>query len=138
MYAEGESVSQDYAQALKWFRKAVERGDAMAQSGLAEMYRQGHGVPQDYAEAMKWYRKAADQGHSPAQFFLGEMYHMGQDVPQDYVLSHMWLNLGASKGYKSATKLRDLIAKEMTPADISKAQRRAREWVAAFEKRKKK
>ena len=42
---------------------------------------------------------------------------------------NMWGNLGASNGNENGAKLRDLVAKKMTPADISKAQRLARECV---------
>ena len=41
----------------------------------------------------------------------------------------MWLNLAALDGLKIAVKNRDIIAKKMTPADVSKAQRLAREWL---------
>ena len=57
-------------------------------------------------------------------------------MPQDYVQAHKWFNLAATKGDKDAVKNRDNVAKKMTPADISKAQKLAREWWAAFKKRK--
>ena len=44
----------DYPQAVKWFRKAAEQGNAFAQFNLGQIYTQGKGVPQDYAEAVKW------------------------------------------------------------------------------------
>jgi hypothetical protein len=76
---------------------------------------------------------------------LGALYFLGRGVLQDYVLSHMWINLPAASYSASenrkrdkAIELRDTIAREMTTFDISKAQRLAREWVATFEKRKKK
>ncbi|MGN6876123.1 tetratricopeptide repeat protein, partial [Neisseria sp. P0021.S007] len=47
MYADGEGVRQDYAEALKWYRKAAEQGDARAQSDLGLMYANGQGVRQD-------------------------------------------------------------------------------------------
>jgi len=37
----------------------------------------------------------------------------------------------------TAVKVRDIVASEMTPAQFAEAQRLAREWMAAFEKRKK-
>ncbi|OGT23135.1 MAG: hypothetical protein A2342_00485 [Gallionellales bacterium RIFOXYB12_FULL_54_9] len=37
MYALGQGVPQDYAQAAYWRRKAAEQGDADAQSNLAHM-----------------------------------------------------------------------------------------------------
>ena len=58
-------------------------------------------------------------------------------MPQDYVQAHMWWNLAATHGNKTAVKNRDIVAKKMTPAKIAEAQRMARDWVAAFEKRKK-
>ena len=67
MYAEGEGVEQDYTEAAKWFRKAAEQGDAVAQYTLGIMYSEGEGVSQDYKKAVKWFRKAAEQGDSAAQ-----------------------------------------------------------------------
>ena len=64
----------DYAEALKWYRKAAEQGDASAQYNLGNGYRRGKGVTQDYAEAANWYRKAAEQGNAWAQSNLGVMY----------------------------------------------------------------
>jgi len=65
--AQGHGVPQDYAEAMKWFRKAAEQGDAQAQRNLGIMYHGGQGVSQDYGEAMKWFRKAAEQGDAQAQ-----------------------------------------------------------------------
>ena len=90
-------MPQDYAEAVKWYRKAADQGYPAAQYNLGVMYDQGQGVPQDYAEAARWYRKAADQGDANAQLGLGVMYAKGQGVPQDYVEAHMWLNLAASR-----------------------------------------
>jgi TPR repeat protein len=57
----GHGVTQDYTEALKWFRKAADQGEAKAQANLGKMYAMGHGVLQDYAPALAWFRKAADQ-----------------------------------------------------------------------------
>lgn len=58
----GHGVSQDYAVAAGWYRKAAEQGKASAQWGLGLLFERGDGVPQDCATAANWYRKAADQG----------------------------------------------------------------------------
>ena len=97
------------------------------------MYDNGEGVPQDDAKAVKWYRKAAEQGNADAQFFLGFMYDAGRGVPQDDAQAHMWYNLAASRfppgeNLDRAVKIRDLLAKMMTPAQIAEAQKLAREW----------
>ncbi len=107
---------------------AAEQGAALAQYNLGVMYRLGKGVPQDSDEAQKWYRKAAEQGHVKAQNALGSLYDKGRDVPQDFVKAHKWYNLAATHGDVIARKNRDILAKKMTPADISKAQKLYREW----------
>ena len=95
----------------------------------------GDGVPQDYVEAAAWYRLAAEQGNASAQNNLGFMYATGEGVPQDNVEAHMWLNLAASRSSgeqrERVVTTRDAVAERMTPADLSEAQRRAREWHAA-------
>ncbi len=123
----------DYATALREWRPLAEQGDATAQYNLGAMYDKGQGVPQDDAEAVRWYRKAAEQGFALAQYNLGRMYYKGQGVPQDYVQAHMWNNLAASRFFPGerrdrAVKSRDIVAKRMTPAQISEAQKLAREW----------
>ncbi len=117
------------AVALKWYRMAAEQGDADAQTDLGIMYDNGFGVPQDYAAALKWYRKAAEQGYADAQHSLGDMYANSYGVTQDYVQAHMWFNLSAAQGDETARENRDIVAKKMTPAEISKAQAMAREWL---------
>ena len=129
MYASGRRVPQDYKEAVKWYTKAAEQGNADAQNSLGFMYANGQGVPQDYKEAVKWYTKAAEQGHAKAQYNLGGMYGDGQGVPQDNVYAHMWANVASSNGYKIVGKLRDRVAKSMTPEQIAEAQRLARECV---------
>ena len=71
MYLNGWGVPEDDAEAVKWYRKAAEQGDADAQSNLGGMYANGWGVPEDDGEAVKWYRKAAEQGHASGQYNLG-------------------------------------------------------------------
>jgi uncharacterized protein len=68
MHAEGQSVPlpQDYTEALKWFRKAADQGDASGQFNLGNMYDKGEGLAGNNAEAVKWYRLAADQGYAAA------------------------------------------------------------------------
>jgi TPR repeat protein len=67
-YLLGQSgLSQDYAEALKWFRKAAEEGNSSGQTRLGQMYVHGLGVEKGYAEALKWYRKAADQGNAQGE-----------------------------------------------------------------------
>jgi TPR repeat protein len=130
MYRKGQGVPQDYKTAVKWYRLAAEKGNARAQFNLGFMYNKGDGVPQDYKTAVKWYKLAAQQGDAIAQNNLGTMYDKGTGVLQDYVRAHMWFNIASISGKnKNASKNRDIVAKQMTPAQIAEAQKLARECV---------
>ena len=96
------SNQENYAEAVKWYRKAAEQGFTFAQSDLAVCYRKGQGVPQSYNEAVKWYRKAAEQGHAKAQCNLGVCYAQGQGVPQSYTEAVKWFRKAAEQGYAQA------------------------------------
>jgi TPR repeat protein len=94
----GEGVLQDFVQAVAWYRKAANQGDADAQFNLGESYRNGQGVSQDYAQAAAWYRKAAEQGDSLAQVNLGVLYDHGQGVRKDYKQAAAWYRKAAEQG----------------------------------------
>jgi len=125
LYSKGEAVPQDYERARTGAETPPAEGDFDA--GDAE-YFQG-----DYATAVREWRPLAEQGHAKAQFYLGVMYGFGQCVPRDYVQAHMWFNVAASRHPPGrdrdlAVRNRDIYAKLMTPAQISEAQKLAREW----------
>ena len=83
-------------------------------------------------------RVKANAGDAGAQYNLGLMYGNGQSVQEDYVEGYKWLNLAASRASsekKRYAETLDVVAKTMTPAQLAKAQKLAREWLAAFEKR---
>jgi TPR repeat protein len=65
-YANGDGVTQDYAEAAKWYRLAADAGNTAAQRSLGYLYGSGKGVPQDYAEAQKWFQKASSRGDADA------------------------------------------------------------------------
>ncbi len=126
----------DYGAALRELRPLAEQGHAQAQYKLGRMYRAGVGVPRDAAVAAIWSRRAAEQGDALAQFDLGIMYATGQGVAQDYVQAHLWFDLAARQQdvafriSSRAASIRDLVAEEMTAAQVAEARRLAREWTA--------
>ena len=131
MYANGEGVPEDDAEAARWYRLAADQGDADAQHNLGVMYYNGEGVPEDDAEAARWFRLAADQGDADAQHNLGVMYYDGEGVLQDNVTAHMWFNIAGANGAEDGRDDREIIERKMTPADISEAQKRARICMAS-------
>ena len=97
-YFAGNGVPKNEAEALKWFRRAADKGHAKAQFNLAKMYENGLGVPQDEVEAVKWYRTAADQGYVSAQEQLGWMYLEGIGVSKDHAEALKWYRKAADQG----------------------------------------
>jgi TPR repeat protein len=70
MYDNGYGVPENDAEAVKWYRKAVEQGLATTQSNLGLMYARGEGVPENDVEALKWYSLAKAQGNKRAAGLL--------------------------------------------------------------------
>jgi len=82
----------------------------------------------DYTTALRLIRPLAEQGDASAQYNLGVFYDNGLGVPQDLVRAYMWFTLSAAQGKDGAAVFRDLIARRMTPTQITEAQKLAREW----------
>ena len=147
----------DYKEGLKWHIKAAENGDRDAQAYLASLYESGApNLLQDYKEALKWYQKAAEQGDTWSMGHLGFMYGDSEYknvVRKDLIKSYLWLNLCtcysipyAPSQYIKTTpsfeskmikmdedskKEQDQcfskVSKQMTPDQVAKAQRLAKE-----------
>ena len=64
-------MQKDDAEAVRWYRRAAEQGDALAQSNLGVSYRDGRGVSQGDEAAVSWFRGAAEQEDAAAQSNLG-------------------------------------------------------------------
>ena len=67
MYATGEGVPKNDAEAARWYRMAAEQGVARAQHNLGYMYGTGEGIPKDYVQAYAWFNIAAAQGEKIAK-----------------------------------------------------------------------
>ena len=89
---EGYGVTQDRAEAVKWFLKAAEQfiPDSEAEYMLGVCYRDGLGVEQDRAEAAKWFRKGAGHTDDYNAYGLGVCYMEGYGVEQDMKEAVKW------------------------------------------------
>lgn len=90
-------VKKDKAEAMKWYHKAAEQGDAKAQVKLGICYK--YGEEENCNEAVQWFCKAAEQGDAEAQVQLGICYLDGEGVDQDYVEAVKWFRKAADQGY---------------------------------------
>ncbi|MDH3280119.1 MAG: sel1 repeat family protein [Gammaproteobacteria bacterium] len=77
MYRDGRGVVQDYAETLRWWRKAAELGAIDAQYALGNMYAGGSGIAQDNILAHMWYDIATKQ---PGDEWLRAIAGSNRDV----------------------------------------------------------
>ena len=103
----GLAVSQEnkgnMSEAIKWYRKAAENGDHLAQYRLGHFYDKGEGgVQQDKAEAVKWFRMGAEQNQIVCQYVLGLHYENGEGVDKDMDEAVKWYREAAKNGQRNA------------------------------------
>jgi len=119
LFYKGIGVEKDFKKAAQWFRRAAEKGHAVAQYNLGIMTYLGQGVEQDYRQAAEWFRRAGEQDHAAAQYNLGFLYYEGKGVERDNLQAYMWIDRAASLGDDKAVKARDTLQKAL-PKDIFK------------------
>ena len=126
MYLMGQGVTQDRAQALKWFQAAAVQGNVDAQFLLGSMLL----LPQkDVGEGLKWLRLAAEQGLQDAQYLLGKAYLRGaEQLARDPVQGGMWLRLAAKENKQFYQDELQSAEGQMTPDQVRKAKELAAEW----------
>ena len=92
MCRNGDGIAQDNKQALDWFTKAANQGDAKAQLNLGMMYRKGEGVPRDYVQAYFWWSLAGAQGETDARRNIDatEKLMSTEQIAQAQYLTREW------------------------------------------------
>ena len=93
------ACQEDYAEAVRCYRRAADQGFASAQWLLGTAYETGYGVPLDYVQAHMWLNLAASR------------YPASQKEQRE-----------------NAIDGRDFVASKMTPSQIAEAQKLARDW----------
>lgn len=99
-YKKGKGVKKDKEQALYWYGRAAEQGDAENQFNLGMQYLELN----DYKQAIYWYKKAAEQNHLHAQVIIGCFYYMGEGVSKDWEEAAKWFKMAADQGNDEAMK----------------------------------
>lgn len=74
------------------------KGDAPAQTLVAEILARGLGMPANAAEAAKWYQRAAEQGVPEAQFQYALILIDGRQVKKDEKKAQVLLQAAAEAG----------------------------------------
>ena len=97
MYAHGEGVPEDDAEAVRWYRLAAEQGDVTAQYSLGVMYATGEGVSEDLAITYARYNVAGAQGmdfaneskNAVAERMTRAQIARAQELSQEYWSSYV-------------------------------------------------
>lgn len=91
----------DIVNAITWYRKAAELGNAPAQTRLAYLLDNS----EENESALDWYRKAADQGYAEAEYGLAQMYAAGEGTEKDELQALEWFQRAADQGHLPAIRL---------------------------------
>ncbi len=125
-YADGLFVEQDYVQAMEWFEKAADLGNADAMVWIGDFYLDGQGVEQDYAKAFEWYEKGLNLGNTDSMNCIGRMYKDGLGVEQDYFQAMEWAKKSAELG--NVTAMRNIAYLYENGLGVEQDSVKAQEW----------
>jgi TPR repeat protein/tRNA A-37 threonylcarbamoyl transferase component Bud32 len=130
MYALGQGVEMDWAEATRWFRKAADQGQGESQYSMGLRYQLGQSVALDHKEAARWFRLAADQGIGTAAAALARQYAAGEGVSQDLVEAYEWAAVAAKQpDPNSGEDILNELDGKLTSDELAEAQRRVKEFV---------
>lgn len=100
-------LEQNYVEAVKWFRIAVDNGDVTAAFNLGRMLAYGDGARRDDVEATRLLALAADSGINAAAFSVAFRYGEGLGATPNYVAQRKYLRQIETAGYEPADFLLD-------------------------------
>lgn len=101
-YAEALGVRRNSEEAVKWYYRAAELGNAEAMNALGVAYATGRGVPVNHAESFRWFFNAVEKGSTAAMSNIGKAYYRGDGVPLNYAEAAKWFEAAAMNGHLDA------------------------------------
>ena len=132
-------VQRDYDKSRKYHLQAAAAGDPRSMFDLGSMYEFGLGVTSELHQAAAWYGHAADYGHAQGAYNLATMLESGEAGRKDEVEAYKYYIIAAENGFtgvpynnerlridRDAPQPMDLLAKRLTPAQITDATTRAK------------
>jgi TPR repeat protein len=104
MYESGEDLPKNVVEALKWYRKAADDGDAQSAVRVTSLLLAAGRNPtaEEYAEARQRCEDAAKQSFPPGAFCMALIYRRGIGTAKDPVESQKWLARAADLGHPRA------------------------------------
>lgn len=135
--------TENNTEALKWYKKAAEQGNAEAQNCVGFYYMNGWGVEKNVVEAFKWWRDAAENGDVTALYNIAWHHEHGDEgVTKNIVEAHAYYSIAGksiyalrskTSGFRSASTAQGACYKiyeleyQMTPTQIEVAKVRSKE-----------
>jgi hypothetical protein len=130
--ADAYAGAGDLENAVPWYQKAADQGDAHAQWQLGRLYEFGGGcIAVDHKSAVAWYLKAATQGDAHAQLDLGQICERGALVKSDYLEAYRWYSLSAKQLPVLAGPSRDRVRSKLSPEEIQESDARVDSFATA-------
>jgi len=90
------------AEAVRWYRRAAEAGEATAMMMLGWHYQNGRSVSQDTTQAIRWYRRAAELENAQGALRLAQLLAQGHGGPEGRAEAIRWYRLAAVAGDPTA------------------------------------
>lgn len=103
-YDEGLGVGVDHVEAMRWYRRAADRGHVLAEHNIGNMHRDGRGTAVDHAAAARWWLRAARAGDAITQLRLGEAFEAGRGVTRSLPIARSWYERAAAAGNATAAE----------------------------------
>lgn len=138
-------IDKDYDQAMVWFDKAAQHGDAGGYYGIGKMYLSGGNTfPRDFNKAAMAFYMAARQGHALAMWELAFLYdgiaYNTFAAHKNQGMVYFWLTLRLYYDDNGDGKTtRELIARakdKLTPDEIAKYDAMTAQWIKDVPKKK--
>lgn len=104
-YYHGCGITQNYNEALKWYKMAAAQTHTKAAFYIGNIYYRGYhykNAKSDYGEAMKWFKEV--NNYDVAQDFIGYMYYKGLGVEENLDSARVWFLKAANQGNSDAQK----------------------------------
>ena len=101
-FESGVCVEPNIEAAVFWYEQAIENGNDLARSNLADVLRKGtQGYPKDLKRAFELYREC---GLPYAHYRVGEFYEHGWGVKQDLEAAKAYYRQAYKEGHALANK----------------------------------
>ncbi len=97
-YADGDGVSVNEPEAVRWLTKAATAGDPIAAYRLGTLYERGRGVAINPKQAIHWYGEAAKSGNRRAMHNLAAAYAGGANGEKNFSEAARWFKAAAELG----------------------------------------